>query len=122
MGASLGRQAFDDAPFMVFWETTQACDLVCKHCRADARPARDPAELTFEEGVRLLEEVRAMGCPLVVLTGGDPAKRPDLVDVVRHGTAIGLRVALTPSANRRWLKRTTASPPTTPAAKQIASR
>ena len=94
----MGRQAFDDAPFMVFWETTQACDLVCKHCRADARPARDPAELTLEEGVRLLEEVRAMGCPLVVLTGGDPAKRPDLVELVRHGTAIGLRVALTPSA------------------------
>src|SRR5262245_31843996 len=96
--ASMERHAFDDAPFMVFWETTQACDLVCKHCRADARPARDPAELTFEEGVRLLEEVRAMGCPLVVLTGGDPAKRPDLVDLVQHGTAIGLRVALTPSA------------------------
>ena len=93
-----GRGAFDDAPFMVFWETTQACDLVCKHCRADARPARDPDELTFQEGVRLLDDVRAMGCPLVVLTGGDPAKRPDLVPLVRHGTAIGLRVALTPSA------------------------
>jgi radical SAM protein len=89
---------FDDAPFMVFWETTQACDLVCKHCRADARPGRDPDELGFQEGVRLLDDVRAMGCPLVVLTGGDPAKRPDLVDLVRHGSAIGLRVALTPSA------------------------
>ncbi|MCC6765921.1 MAG: TIGR04053 family radical SAM/SPASM domain-containing protein [Deltaproteobacteria bacterium] len=89
---------FDDAPFIVFWETTQACDLVCKHCRADARPARDAEELTFAEGVRLLDEVRAMGCPLVVLTGGDPAKRPDLVDLVRHGSTIGLRVALTPSA------------------------
>jgi radical SAM protein len=89
---------FDQAPFMVFWETTQACDLVCKHCRADARPARDPDELTFAEGVRLLDDVRAMGCPLIVLTGGDPAKRPDLVALVRHGTRIGLRVALTPSA------------------------
>lgn len=83
---------------MVFWETTQACDLVCRHCRADARPARDPEELGFAEGVRLLDDVRAMGCPLVVLTGGDPAKRPDLVDLVRHGSSIGLRVALTPSA------------------------
>ncbi len=89
---------FDHAPFLVFWETTQACDLVCKHCRADARPGRDPGELSFAEGARLLDEIRAMGCPLVVLTGGDPAKRPDLVDLVRHGTAIGLRVALTPSA------------------------
>lgn len=89
---------FDHAPFIVFWEMTQACDLVCKHCRADARPARDFGELTFAEGIRLLNDVRAMGCPLIVMTGGDPAKRPDLVDLVRHGTAIGLRVALTPSA------------------------
>ena len=90
--------AFEDAPFIVFWETTQACDLACVHCRADARPTRDPDELGFDEGVRLLDEVRAMGCPLVVLTGGDPAKRPDLVDLVRHGADIGLRMALTPSA------------------------
>jgi radical SAM protein len=89
---------FDHAPFIVFWETTQACDLVCQHCRADARPARDLGELSFDEGTRLLDEIRAMGCPLVVLTGGDPAKRPDLVALVRHGTASGLRVALTPSA------------------------
>jgi radical SAM protein len=92
------RHAFDEAPFIVFWETTQACDLACKHCRANARPWRDPDELTFADGIVLLDEVRAMGCPLVVLTGGDPAKRPDLVDLVRHGTTIGLRVALTPSA------------------------
>jgi radical SAM protein len=90
--------AFDETPFIVFWETTQACDLACKHCRADARSERDPEELTLSQGVKLLDDVRAMGCPLVVLTGGDPAKRPDLVDLVRHGTKIGLRVALTPSA------------------------
>jgi len=89
---------FDQSPFMVFWETTQACDLVCKHCRADAQPTPDPDELTSYEGLRLLDDIRAMGCPLVVLTGGDPAKRADLVELVRYGTSIGLRVALTPSA------------------------
>ena len=88
----------EESPFIVFWETTRACDLVCKHCRADAHPGRDPQELTFEEGTRLLDDVRAMGCPLVVLTGGDPAKRPDLVELVRHGSSIGLHMALTPSA------------------------
>lgn len=89
---------FDAAPFMAFWESTQACDLVCAHCRADARPDRDPGELTTTEGERLLEELRVMRCPLVVLTGGDPAKRPDLVHLVRYGSSIGLRMALTPSA------------------------
>jgi AdoMet-dependent heme synthase len=89
---------FDHKPFIVFWELTRACDLVCQHCRACALPDRDPLELTTEEGEALLSEVRAMGTPLVVLTGGDPAKRPDLVHLVRFGTSLGLRMALTPSA------------------------
>lgn len=89
---------FDRAPFIVFWELTRACDLVCKHCRACAVPDRDPRELTFEEGKQLLDQTASMGCPLAVLTGGDPAKRPDLIELVRYGTSIGLRMALTPSA------------------------
>ena len=96
-----GRPAmgsFDQAPFIVFWETTRACDLICRHCRADAVPDRDPRDLDSREAFRLLDDIKAMGCPVVVLTGGDPAKRTDLVDIVRHGSSIGLRMALTPSA------------------------
>jgi radical SAM protein with 4Fe4S-binding SPASM domain len=33
-----------------------------------------------------------------VLTGGDPAKRPDLVELVAYGKSLGLVMALTPSA------------------------
>ncbi len=90
--------AFADAPFLVFWEMTRACDLACKHCRACAVPDRDQRELTTREGEALLASVAAMGTRLVVLTGGDPAKRPDLVPLVRYGTKLGLRMALTPSA------------------------
>ncbi|MFW6023666.1 MAG: TIGR04053 family radical SAM/SPASM domain-containing protein [Myxococcota bacterium] len=89
---------FAKSPFIVFWETTRACDLVCQHCRACAIPRRNPEELSTAEGKRLLGEIRDMGCPVVVLTGGDPAKRPDLVELVRFGNDLGLRMALTPSA------------------------
>lgn len=89
---------FDETPFLAFWETTRACDLACQHCRASAVPHRAPGELSTVEGKELLDEIAALGCKLVVLTGGDPAKRPDLVELVRHGTDVGLRVALTPSA------------------------
>lgn len=90
--------SYDDRPFIAIWEVTQACDLVCEHCRACARPERDAGELTTDEGRRLLERFRAAELPLVVLTGGDPAKRPDLVELVRHGKSLGLRMGLTPSA------------------------
>lgn len=93
----------DERPFIVIWEVTRACALACAHCRADAIPARNPLELTTAEGCRLLDEIAAFGTPrpIVVLTGGDPFERPDLPDLVRHGTEAGLHVALSPSVTPR---------------------
>ncbi len=90
---------FDRAPFLVVWETTRACALACVHCRADAIVRRHPDELTTAEGRRLIDRVRAFGDPppLLVLTGGDPLRRPDVADLVAYGTARGLSVSLTPS-------------------------
>ena len=51
-GGGMFRPDFDQAPFLVIWETTQACDLACKHCRAEARPWRDPNELSTYEAKR----------------------------------------------------------------------
>ena len=89
---------FNDAPFLVIWELTQACDLACVHCRACAIPARNPLELSTEEGLRLLETVRAFGDPLMVFTGGDPLKRPDLFPLLQKSVSLGLRTTITPSA------------------------
>jgi radical SAM protein len=89
---------FDQCPLLVIWEVTQACDLACVHCRASAQPDRNPAELSTEQGYRLLDEIRSFGDPLMVFTGGDPLKRPDLFDLVRHSVNIGLRTNVTPSA------------------------
>jgi radical SAM protein len=89
---------FAQAPFLVIWETTQACALACRHCRASARPWRDPLELDTREGFRVIDETAAMGTPLIVLSGGDPVNRPDLLDLVRHGKRAGLRVATIPAA------------------------
>lgn len=90
---------YDRAPVIVIWETTRACALACVHCRAEAIPHRSPEELDTAEARRLLGRVRAFGDPppLVVLTGGDPLRRPDLADLVAHGASLGLSVAVTPS-------------------------
>ncbi len=90
---------FDRVPFIVIWETTRACALACVHCRAEAIARRHPDELTTEEGRRLIDCIAAFGdpAPLLVLTGGDPLRRPDITELVTHGTARGLSVSLTPS-------------------------
>ncbi|HSB73423.1 MAG TPA: TIGR04053 family radical SAM/SPASM domain-containing protein [Candidatus Methylomirabilis sp.] len=90
---------FQRSPFIVIWELTRACALACVHCRAEAMPRRDPRELSTSEGLGLIEAVRSFGspAPLLVFTGGDPLRRPDVFDLVAAGTERGLRVALTPS-------------------------
>ncbi len=91
-------KSFDDAPVLVIWELTQACDLACVHCRACAITDRNPFELSTEEGFRLLETVREFGDPLMVFTGGDPLKRPDVFPLLEKSVNLGLRTTITPSA------------------------
>lgn len=89
---------FDYSPFLVIWEVTQACDLACVHCRASAVSYRHPLELTTREGLTLLAEIRSMGDPLMVFTGGDPLRRPDLFQLLEESVRLGLRTTVTPSA------------------------
>ncbi len=83
----------------MYWELTRACDLACRHCRAEAVPGRDPGELDTGEGRRLLESLAALEPPRphLVLTGGDPLKRPDFWALLDHAVALGLDVAVAPS-------------------------
>ena len=90
---------YGQRPMLVFWETTRACLLACKHCRASATAQALPGELTTAEGYGLLDQVAGFGrpYPILVLTGGDCLLRPDLFDLVAHATGLGLPVALAPS-------------------------
>ncbi len=89
---------YNRAPFLIIWETTQACDLVCRHCRASAQPERSADELKTEEGEDLLRQAAEMGTPIVILSGGDPLKRQDLHHLIRYGSLLGLRMATIPAA------------------------
>ena len=89
---------FDVRPLLVIWEMTQACDLSCVHCRANAQPKRHPLELSTAEAFHLVNQIAEMQVPLFVLTGGDPLKRPDLLPIVQYASRRGVRTSLTPSA------------------------
>lgn len=90
---------FDHSPLMFYYEVTQACDLVCEHCRAAAQEHPHPGELTSEQSLALIDQVASFPKrPTLVLTGGDPLKRADLELLIRHAVDKGLQVALTPSA------------------------
>jgi radical SAM protein len=84
-------------PVVALWEVTRACDLCCLHCRASATPTRDPHELTTAEAFDLVGQLRDLDPDVVVLTGGDPFKRPDLHEIVAEAVRRKLAVAVAPS-------------------------
>lgn len=90
---------FATSPFVVFYEVTRACDLVCAHCRACAQPHKHPHELTHEQSKILLSQMASFPKkPVMVFTGGDPMKRDDIYDLVSWSVEQGMSTAMTPSA------------------------
>jgi AdoMet-dependent heme synthase len=90
---------FDQRPMLVFWETTRACLLACRHCRASATTEPPPGQLSHADGRALIGQVAGFGRPhpVLVFTGGDCLMRPDLFDLVSYATSLGVPVALSPS-------------------------
>jgi AdoMet-dependent heme synthase len=94
---------FAQAPILLFWETTKACTLACRHCRAEAIPDGLPGELTTEQGIRLLDDLRAFTprLPVVIFTGGDPFMRPDLFTLAEHARSLRMPIGFAPSVTPR---------------------
>lgn len=91
------QNAFEKKPALIFWELTQACDLVCKHCRASAKRFCDPHELTKVQGERLIDEIADWNGPMLILTGGDPLKHPNFWYWLDYARAQKVPVSVTPS-------------------------
>ena len=89
----------NDRPFLVIWEVTRACALVCQHCRADSQDEFHPHQLTTAQGLDLLDQMAAFGAPspMVVLSGGDAFERDDLEELIAYGKDVGLSMSLAPS-------------------------
>ena len=78
------------APQVAVWNVNGQCNMTCPHCYASAgkKAARD--ELTFQEGVVLLDQLKASGVRVVIFSGGEPLLREDLPELIRHADVLGL--------------------------------
>ena len=79
---------------LVFWETTKACNLTCRHCRAVPQRKLGPLELNTARAFDLMDAIAEVAKPVFVLSGGEPLYRPDLFDIAEYGVATGFRMAL----------------------------
>jgi radical SAM protein with 4Fe4S-binding SPASM domain len=80
---------------VLFWETTAACNLRCRHCRrGEVRATAVPGELTTGEAMEFIRGVASWSRPLLVMSGGEPLTRGDIVELAACASECGLPVAL----------------------------
>lgn len=79
----------EDRPYIVSWNLTRRCNLLCPHCYIDADRG-SPEELTREEAMFVIDELSYLNNRLMlVLSGGEPMLREDIYDIVRYSTQAG---------------------------------
>ena len=78
------------APLGLLAELTHRCPLRCPYCSNPLELSRASAELGAEEWGRVFREASALGVLQVHLSGGEPAARRDLADIVASAVQAGL--------------------------------
>ena len=90
-----GRTVDDFKPYLIALNLTKRCNLKCDHCYLDAttKAAGGDDELTTDECFRLIDQIAEVnkGC-LLVITGGEPLVRPDILDIARYAVKLGFMV------------------------------
>src|SRR6516165_4318377 len=77
-------------PLGLLAELTHRCPLGCPYCSNPLELDRRQDELPTDDWKRVLSEAAALGILHVHLSGGEPAARRDLVELVAHCASVGL--------------------------------
>ena len=81
-------------PLWLLLELTYRCPLHCVFCYNPTDFARNEAELTTDEWLRVLREARALGAVQLGLSGGEPLSRDDLEPIVAEAHKLGFYINL----------------------------
>ena len=92
--AKVVKDMSSGAPHLVSWNITLRCPLKCSHCYVEAGMDEPAGMLSTEEALAVIDQIREVGTPVVVLSGGEPLMREDLCTIARYGTEQGLRMVM----------------------------
>jgi MoaA/NifB/PqqE/SkfB family radical SAM enzyme len=86
---------------VVVWNCTRTCNLACRHCYSDSTPRRY-GQLDTDEAMRFIEDIASVGVPALLLSGGEPFMRPDLLELLHEASR---RLPVTISSNGTMVNR-----------------
>ena len=79
---------------VVIWNLVRRCNLTCKHCYSISADIDFPGELDTQQVFDVMDDLRAFGVPVLILSGGEPLLRPDIYDISQRAKDMGFYVGL----------------------------
>jgi len=79
---------------VVIWNLIRRCNLCCKHCYSISADTNFPGELNTDQVYAVMDDLKAFGVPVLILSGGEPLLRPDIFELSRRAKAKGFYVGL----------------------------
>lgn len=79
---------------VVIWNLVRRCNLRCKHCYSISGDVDFPGELSLEQVFAVMDDLKRFGVPVLILSGGEPLLRPDIVEISKRSKAMGFYTAL----------------------------
>ena len=76
---------------VVIWNLTRTCNLKCRHCYTTSADVPFPGELSHEQALAVLEDLKAFGIPALILSGGEPLSRFDFFPLAERAKQLGFR-------------------------------
>jgi len=80
----------DKTPIVV-WNTTNRCNLSCRHCYIEAEDHDYDGEFTTAEAKTFIDDLAQMKVPVLLFSGGEPLVRPDLFELGAYARDKGIR-------------------------------
>ena len=79
---------------VVIWNLIRRCNLNCKHCYSISADKDFPGEQSTAEIFTVMDDLKAFGVPVLILSGGEPLLRPDIFEISRRAKDMGFYVGL----------------------------
>lgn len=79
---------------VVVWNVTRQCNLKCVHCYAHAKAGIQANELSTAQGKQVIDDLAAMGVPVLLFSGGEPLMRKDLPELAGYAVKKGMRAVI----------------------------
>jgi heme d1 biosynthesis protein len=79
---------------VVIWNLVRRCNLCCEHCYSISADVDFPGELTTQQVYRTMDDLKAFGVPVLILSGGEPLLRSDIFGIAERAKSMGFYVGL----------------------------